>query len=76
MNLLFNIGFNKEVAKNTALYWDKSQGSLSTLLEKVLRLDQAKIDELGKKSYKRISEEYNWQLITKKYNDLFLSDNC
>ncbi|WP_323058580.1 beta 1-4 rhamnosyltransferase Cps2T, partial [Limosilactobacillus reuteri] len=35
VNLLYNVGFNKEVGKDAALYWDKSSGSLSSILNKI-----------------------------------------
>lgn len=73
LNLLFDIGFNREVACDTALYWDKTQGSLSGLLEQTVQMKQSEIEELGERSKERIKEEYNWQLITKKYNNIFLS---
>lgn len=71
LNLLFNVGFNKEVAQNTALYWDKKRGTLSNLLNHSVKLTEEEIEKLGNASHKRIKEKYNWQLITQKYNDCF-----
>lgn len=71
LNLLFNIGFNKEVAQNAALYWTKKTGSLSELLEQTNQMENKEIEKIGEKARKRIKGKYNWQLITKKYNNLF-----
>lgn len=71
VNLLYNVGFNKEVGKDAALYWDKSSGSLSKVLNKIQEMDIKQINTLGKKAKKRIIDEYSWQYITEKYNKVF-----
>ena len=40
LNLLVDVGFNQEVAKDTALYWNRSQGSLAQLINKVDNIEK------------------------------------
>lgn len=72
LNLLLDVGFNKEVAENGALYWSKDDGALKTLIEKSERLDNEEICEFGEKAKKRIKEEYSWTKICKEYENTFL----
>jgi rhamnosyltransferase len=73
LNLLLNIGFNKEVAQDSALYWNKDKGNLSALIDKSDLLDAEEIIEYGLKSKKRISDAYTWDYIADEYRKLFLS---
>ena len=72
LNLLLNVGFNKEVAEESALYWTKEDGSLANLIEKADRMSEIEITEYGKKAKKRILEAYSWQFIVDEYEKLFL----
>lgn len=74
LNLLYEVGFNQEVAGKAALYWDKSSGSLSTLLNKTEKMNQEQINTLGKMAKQRIKDNYSWQLIGNKYNKIFRAD--
>ena len=49
LNLLLNVGFNREVGEDAALYWDKTPGSLSGLIDQADKLDKSEIDALGGK---------------------------
>lgn len=71
LNLLLNVGFNKEVASDSALYWDKIDGNLAELIEKVDNLSEEEIEKLGKKAKKIIKEKYSWKLISDKYMKIF-----
>lgn len=73
LNLLLDVGFNREVALDTAFYWTKEAGSLSSLIEKADKLTAEDIDELGAKAKKRIYEAYRWENIADKYEKLFLN---
>lgn len=72
LNLLLQVGFNKEVGGKTALYWDKTPGSLSELINRTEQTDDQKILELDKKSTERIKNNYNWDKICKSYESIFL----
>lgn len=73
LNLLLNVGFNKEVAEDSALYWNKSEGSLSRLIEQSELLTESQIEEIGKKAKNRIAAEYSWEKISNQYMNAFLS---
>lgn len=73
LNLLLNVGFNKEVAKDSALYWNKEQGSLCNLLKTTQVMNRKQINELGEKAKLRIKSEYSWEKIALKYKKVFLN---
>lgn len=72
MNLLVNVGFNKEVAEDCALYWSRKSGSLSNLIDRVDQLSTYEIAEMGKKAKKRVAEEYTWGKICGQYENIFV----
>lgn len=71
LNLLLNVGFNREVARDTALYWTKEEGNLSALIAKADIMSSEEIADYGKKARRRIAETYNWKLIADKYERVF-----
>ena len=72
LNLLLNVGFNREVGEDAALYWDKEQGSLSTLIHKADALEADEIEALGLKAKSRIETAYSWDHIVDRYEEVFL----
>jgi len=72
LNLLLGVGFNREVAEDAALYWNKDSGNLAALIEKADRMTPEEISELGGKAKKRIADAYSWQFIASQYETLFL----
>jgi rhamnosyltransferase len=74
LNLLLDVGFNREVAHETALYWNKQEGDLAALIERADRLPAETIQAMGLKARDRIREAYSWEAIAKKYETLFLQD--
>ena len=71
LNLLLDVGFNKEVAEDSSLYWNKSFGDLARVIDKADSLSLENIRKFGEKAKKRISVAYNWDLISQKYADVF-----
>lgn len=71
LNLLLDVGFNKEVAEEAALYWNKEDGNLANLINKADNLSEDEINELGKKAKNRVEEAYSWKYITDKYLKVF-----
>ena len=69
LNLLLNVGFNKEVGENGAVYWDKD--NLHDVIEKSETLSQEQIDELDKLSTKQVQERFSWNFIVDEYEGLF-----
>lgn len=72
LNLLLDVGFNQEVAKDTAIYWNKSEGNLAALIDKAEQLSMEEIEIMGKKSKQRIKEAYSWEYIAERYAEIFL----
>ncbi|MEE0808923.1 MAG: DUF1972 domain-containing protein [Acutalibacteraceae bacterium] len=72
LNLLLNVGFNREVGEDAALYWEKQEGSLSDLIAFAEQMDENAYNEYGVKAKMRIKEEYSWEYIAEKYEEIFL----
>lgn len=72
LNLLLDVGFNREVGEDGAIYWSKNDSDLATLIEKADRLSQENIEEQEIKARKRIDEHYSWDLIVEEYEKVFI----
>lgn len=75
LNLLLDVGFNKEVAEDSALYWNKSDGDLARLIDQADQMLPEEIDRYDQLSTDRIRQAYSWDYICGRYMDLFLN-NC
>ncbi len=71
LNLLLDVGFNREVAEDSALYWTKQSGNLASLIDQADHMSADKISSLGEKSSRRIAEAYSWQHIANRYAQVF-----
>ena len=74
MNLLLDVGFNREVAEDAAVYWSKTPGNLAMLIDRVDRIQDEKRVEYGRKAKDRIRNEYSWQYICNKYANTFVRE--
>lgn len=72
LNLLLDVGFNREVALDGALYFNKESNNLSELLDRLEELDENLLEELANKAKERIEKKYSWNYIVDKYETLFL----
>lgn len=72
LNLLLNVGFNREVAESSALYWTKVKGNLSALIDRADCMSDSEISRLGHAAKERIAHFYDWQSVAAKYQRLFL----
>ncbi len=72
LNLLLDVGFNREVAEDAALYWTKEDGSLRALIETADQMDPQERAAYGRKAKARIREGYSWQYIGEQYRQLWL----
>lgn len=70
LNLLLDVGFNREVAEDAALYWNKQPGNLASLIDQADGMSTDEISRLGEKSSQRVVEAYSWQHIADEYNRL------
>jgi rhamnosyltransferase len=71
LNLLLNVGFNREVAGDTALYWTKETGSLSTLIDKADKMRIPQVIRFGAQAKERVKRSYNWEYICRRYAEVF-----
>ncbi|MCI9008978.1 MAG: glycosyltransferase family 1 protein [Lachnospiraceae bacterium] len=71
LNLLLDVGFNREVAEDAALYWKKDEGSLACLINHADLMDKMDIRKLGDYARKRINAAYSWQHISQEYEQVF-----
>lgn len=72
LNLLLDVGFNREVAEDAAVYWSKEKGNLAKLIDWADLLSEEMLGEYGAKAKKRIETAYSWKLISEQYADVFL----
>jgi Glycosyltransferase len=76
LNLLLDVGFNREAGEDAALYWTCEPGSLSGLIETADRMSAAEIDAYGLSAKKRIKDAYRWESIVNQYEDLFKKESA
>lgn len=74
LNLLLDVGFNREVAEDAALYWSKETGDLARSIENADAMTADAIAALGQKAKARIRDAYSWQFIADEYERLFLKN--
>lgn len=72
LNLLYDVGFNREVGQDAALYWNKKDCNLSELIKKADGTPLEKRVELGEKAKERIQTAYSWKYICKCYREVFM----
>lgn len=71
LNLLLDVGFNREVAEDGALYWSKVNNSLCNIINESENIEEEKYNYLSKSAKRRICNHYSWNLIIDKYEDIF-----
>ncbi|NWO22203.1 DUF1972 domain-containing protein [Oribacterium sp. oral taxon 102] len=75
LNLLVDVGFNKEVAEDCALYWSREDGMLAELIDKADQMSTDEIKKLGRRAKQRVAEEYTWDKICGQYEEVFTAEN-
>lgn len=73
LNLLLDVGFNHEVGENGALYWTKEDDNLAALIYKADGMSKDEIAAMGVLAKKRIADDYSWDYVVKRYEEVFLS---
>ena len=66
LNLLLDVGFNREVALKEAVYWTKEKGGLTSQIN-----DLESYTEIHFDNKQRIIDFYNWKLIVDEYESIF-----
>lgn len=67
LNLLLDVGFNKEVGENTAIYWNKEKGNLAATIDYADNISQEEMAAFAKASTERIANAYSWEFIASEY---------
>ena len=73
LNLLLDVNFNREVADDSSIYWNKDENNLSNLLNSLENIKPEEIQQYEIKAKERIKDIYNWQKIVKQYETIFLN---
>ncbi|NFO11336.1 glycosyltransferase family 1 protein [Clostridium botulinum] len=71
LNILLDVGFNREVGEKGALYFTKQDKNLATLIDNLDGYDEVSVTNYGENAKKRISEEYTWNKIINDYEKIF-----
>lgn len=71
LNLLLDVGFNREVGVDTALYWTKEKGSLSGVIDIADNMDESQRDKYAQEAKARIVAAYSWKYISEEYKTLW-----
>ncbi|HFI0235149.1 TPA: beta 1-4 rhamnosyltransferase Cps2T [Streptococcus suis] len=69
LNLLLDVGFNREVGEDGALYWAKD--NLHKIIEESETLSQEDIEQMDLLSTKQVQERFSWEFIVDEYEKLF-----
>ena len=67
LNLLLDVGFNREVGASSALYWSKREGDLLGLIEKADALEADLRRRFGVAAKERVKAAYSWTFIGDEY---------
>ena len=71
INLLYDVGFNREVGEDAALYWTKEEGNLAALLD---RLGTVDAEDYGRRAKQRMREAYSWDAVADSYEEVFTGE--
>lgn len=74
LNLILDVGFNREVGRGATLYWKKKKGSLSRLIDQVDDMDEKLRARYGLKSKERIRNAYSWEFIANEYKKVWIKE--
>ncbi|WP_026889097.1 beta 1-4 rhamnosyltransferase Cps2T [Clostridium beijerinckii] len=72
LNLLLDVGFNREVGEDGALYFTKESGNLAVLINNLETYDEVAATVYGNNAKQRINKEYTWNKIINDYEKIFV----
>lgn len=72
LNFVLGVDFNRQVALDTALYWQKDDDSLTNLIDTYD--NQVDFSAYGQKAKQLIQYSYTWEKIVAQYEELFLDE--
>lgn len=71
LNLLLNVGFNREVGQDAALYFGNGEIALSELLSQIELMSDPVRQRFSLKAKQRIIDDYSWEKICSEYESVF-----
>lgn len=71
VNLLLDVGFNREVGQDAVLYWKKKEGDLAELIDKVDEMNEIERRSYGTAAKERIKRVYSWNKIGNEYRRIW-----
>ncbi len=74
VNLLYDCVFNKEVAEDSAIYWNLDNDNLKNIIDKTDKLSEEEIEKFNIDSKNQILNRYKWEYIVKAYENLFVEE--
>ncbi len=74
LNLLYDVGFNREVAEDGALYWNLEDMNLAKLIEQSDNLKEENVEALSQIGKSRIKREYTWEKVVDIYEKVFIKN--
>ena len=69
-----DVGFNREVAEDSALYWGRENGELAGLIDRADAMSEEDIRQMGQKARNRVAEAYTWEKICGDYMGVFTDE--
>lgn len=74
VNLLLGVDFNREVGAEGAIYFDKAEGNLASIIEKTEKMTEQERAVLGEKAKQRICNHFSWDFIVEEYEKTFIGE--
>lgn len=72
LNLLLDVGFNREVGEEGAYYWNKKENDLLQLICNGEKFTNSQVERIGNEAKKIINSRYHWTNIIEDYESTFL----
>ena len=73
LNLVYDVSFNRNVALDSALFWQLD--NLTALIAQAEKLETLEITRLAEQARAIIAEKYTWERIVAQYERLFLNES-
>lgn len=73
LNLVYDVSFNRNVALDSALFWQLD--NLTALIAQAEKLETLEITRLAEQARAIIAEKYTWERIVSQYERLFLNES-
>ena len=72
LNILLDVGFNKEVAEDGAIYFNKEDGNLRMVMKEAEAFAMEQMLDFEEKAKSRVKTEYSHDIIVDKYENVFI----